>query len=56
MLAPAQVDEEAALEHLDRILAVERQLKRAQIALLVRIKNLLSADQQRHLAELRGEG
>jgi len=53
VLAPAQVDEAAALEHLDRILAVERLLKRAQIGLLIRIKNLLSAEQQRRLAELR---
>lgn len=56
VLAPARVDEEAVLEHLDRILAVERELKRAQIGLLVRIKNLLSADQQRRLAELRDKG
>lgn len=53
VLAPARVDEDAVLEHLDRILAVERLLKRAQIGLLVRIKNLLSADQQQRLAELR---
>lgn len=56
VLAPAQVDEEAALGHLDRILTVERQLKRAQITLLVHIKNLLSAEQQRRLAELRDAG
>lgn len=56
VLAPVQVDEDAVLERLDAILAIERQLKHAQVGLLVRIKNLLSAEQQQHLARLRDKG
>ncbi len=56
LLAPAQVDEDAALAQLDRILELEREVKRAQIGLLVRIKNLLGAEQQRRLEQLRDRG
>lgn len=53
LLQPAAVDEAQVLEQIDRTLAVEREIKRAQIALLVRIKNTLTAPQQAKLAELR---
>jgi hypothetical protein len=49
---PASVDEAAALAQLDRVLALEREIKRAQIGLLVRIKNLLRPDQLQRLAAL----
>lgn len=52
-LASATVDEEAALERLDRVLALEREIKRAQVGLLIRIKNLLRPEQQERLTELR---
>jgi Spy/CpxP family protein refolding chaperone len=55
-VAAAQVDEAAALASLDRILALEREIKRAQVGLLVRLKNLLRPEQQRRLAALRDEG
>ena len=42
----ANVDEGQALEQVDRILALEREMKRAQIGLLVRIKNVLTPAQQ----------
>jgi len=53
LLAPGRIDEAAALAQLDRILELEREVKRAQIGLLVRIKNLLGAEQQQRLEQLR---
>src|ERR1700682_857519 len=53
LLQPAQVDETQVLEEVDRILALEREMKRAQISLMVRIKNTLPAAQQAKLAEIR---
>jgi Spy/CpxP family protein refolding chaperone len=47
------VDESSVLAQVDKVLALERQVKRAQILLLVRIKNLLTEPQQAKLAELR---
>lgn len=49
------VDEQQALAQLEKVLTVERDVKRAQIALLVHIKNKLTADQQAKLEELRGK-
>ena len=46
-------DETQVLEQVDRILAAEREVKRTQIGLLVRIKNTLTPAQQGKLMELR---
>ncbi|MFQ5696134.1 MAG: Spy/CpxP family protein refolding chaperone [Terriglobia bacterium] len=56
LLDKERVDEDAALAQLDKILDTERQIKRLQIGLLVRIKNTLTPEQQAHLRELRGRG
>jgi Spy/CpxP family protein refolding chaperone len=48
------VDETQVLEQVDRILALERDVKRAQMGLMVRIKNTLTPAQQTKLRELRG--
>jgi Spy/CpxP family protein refolding chaperone len=53
LVEPSVVDEASVLEQVDRTLAVERDIKRAQVALLVRIKNTLTPAQQAKLAELR---
>jgi Spy/CpxP family protein refolding chaperone len=53
LLKGAQVDEAQVLEEVDRILALEREMKRTQISLMVRIKNTLTPAQQAKLAELR---
>ena len=53
LLQGTQVDETQVLEQVDRILALEREIKRGQISLMVRIKNTLTAAQQAKLAELR---
>lgn len=55
MVEPAAVDEAAALAQLDRVLALEREIKRAQVGLLVRVKNLLRPDQLQRLAPFASE-
>lgn len=47
------IDEQQALAQLEKVLGVEREVKRAQIALLVHIKNKLTPEQQAKLEELR---
>jgi Spy/CpxP family protein refolding chaperone len=42
----ANVDEQKVLAELDKILAIEREVKRTQLALAIRIKNKLTAEQQ----------
>jgi hypothetical protein len=49
------VDEAQALAQLDKVLSAEREVKRAQIALMVRIKNKLTEQQQARLRQLRGK-
>jgi Spy/CpxP family protein refolding chaperone len=53
LVGGAQVDESQALAQLDRVLAAEREVKRTQISLLIRIKNRLHPDQQARLQEIR---
>jgi Spy/CpxP family protein refolding chaperone len=52
------VDQAAAMAQIDKLLAVEREVKRAHIGLLIQIKNSLTAEQQAKLAQARvaGEG
>jgi Spy/CpxP family protein refolding chaperone len=52
LLQGTQVDEAQVLEEVDRILALEREIKRTQISLMVRIKNALTPAQQTKLTEL----
>jgi Spy/CpxP family protein refolding chaperone len=54
LLQNASVDETQVLEQVDRILSIEREVKRAQMGLMVRIKNTLTPAQQTKLRELRG--
>jgi len=49
------VDEQQALAQLEKVLSVEREVKRAQVALLVHIKNKLTPDQQAKLEDLRSK-
>ena len=41
-----RVDEAQTLAQVDRVLGIEREIKRAHMALLVRIKNMLTPEQQ----------
>jgi Spy/CpxP family protein refolding chaperone len=49
------VDERDALAQLDKVLALEREIKRLQVTLLVHIKNDLTLEQQAKLTDLRGK-
>jgi Spy/CpxP family protein refolding chaperone len=53
LLKARPVDEKAVLAELDKVLDRERDIKKTQISLLIRIKNQLSAAQQNKLMELR---
>ena len=48
-----RMDEGQLLAQLDRVLAAERDVKRAQVTLVARIKNKLTPEQQAKLEELR---
>jgi Spy/CpxP family protein refolding chaperone len=56
VLQEKRVDEGKALGELDRLLALEKEIKRTQIGLLVRIKNTLTPAQQSKLEELARPG
>ena len=55
LLKQPKADEAQVAAQLDKVLASEREIKRAQISLLVRIKNDLTEEQQRRLQALRAE-
>jgi Spy/CpxP family protein refolding chaperone len=55
LLKQPKADEAQVTAQLDKVLASEREIKRAQISLLVRIKNNLTEEQQHRLQALRGE-
>lgn len=48
-----RIDEQLLLAQMDRVLAAEREIKRTQISLIVRIKNDLTSEQQTKLQELK---
>src|ERR1700686_1198400 len=50
-----RVDESQTLAQLEKVLAAEREIKREQVTLLVRIKNKLTPEQQGKLLELRNK-
>jgi Spy/CpxP family protein refolding chaperone len=52
LLKQSKVDEKLAASQLDKVLAAEREIKRAQLMLLIRIKNNLTPAQQTQLREL----
>ena len=53
LLQSTQVSEAPVLEQVDRILALEREIKMTHVSLMIRIKNTLTAAQQAKLAEIR---
>jgi Spy/CpxP family protein refolding chaperone len=53
LLKARPVDESAVMAQMDQVLNREREIKKAQISLLIHIKNLLSEAQQNKLTELR---
>ena len=53
IMSATRVDLDRALDQLDNVLDTEKDIKQAHMEMLVRIKNLLSAEQQAALARLR---
>jgi heavy-metal resistance protein/TonB-dependent receptor-like protein len=53
LLAAPSVDEAAVLQQIDQVLASEREVKRAQLTMLIRIKNQLTPAQQAALDKLK---
>jgi len=54
LLQARPIDETAVLAQADKVMGLERDVKKAQLSLLIRIKNLLTEAQQAKLTELRG--
>jgi Spy/CpxP family protein refolding chaperone len=54
-LAASRVDEEKAAGLADRLMSLESRIKRRHLALMIRIKNTLTAEQQDRLRGLREE-
>jgi Spy/CpxP family protein refolding chaperone len=55
LLKQNPADEAQVMAQLDKVLNAEREVKRTQIALMVRIKNKLTPEQQVRLRQLRGK-
>jgi len=55
LLDAERVDEQKAVEQLDKVLEQEREIKREQLRLLVGIKNKLTAEQQAKAREIKTE-
>ena len=53
LLEASPVDETAVLAQADKVMALERDVKRTHLSLLVRVKNLLTDSQREKLKELR---
>jgi Spy/CpxP family protein refolding chaperone len=53
LLSATPIDEPQALAQLDRILTAERDVKKAQMGLLIQIKNVLTREQQAKLEKWR---
>ena len=54
--SPTRVDLDRALDEMDAVLETEKEIKQAHLEMLVRIKNLLTAEQQATLERLRSGG
>jgi Spy/CpxP family protein refolding chaperone len=53
LLTQQPVNEEQALEQLNKILEIENEIKRTHFPLLVRIRNILTAEQRAQLDAIR---
>lgn len=54
MVRAPRIDQQRVLAQIDRVLDIERRIKRAQLELLIQIKNQLTEQQQTELARLAG--
>jgi Spy/CpxP family protein refolding chaperone len=55
-LARPRVDQDRAIDQLNRVLDTEQDIKKAHLEMLIRIKNVLRPEQQNELTRLRGAG
>ncbi|MBS1788498.1 MAG: periplasmic heavy metal sensor [Acidobacteria bacterium] len=55
LLKADRIDEQATTAQLESVLNLEREVKRTQLAFLIRLKNILSPEQQARLRELRSK-
>ena len=53
--SPERLDEAAVLAQVDQVLAVEREMKRRQMQLLIKIRNALTSEQQLLLNKIRAK-
>lgn len=53
-LARPRVDQDRAIDQLNRVLETEKNIKQAHLEMLIRIKNVLRPEQQAELTRLRG--
>ncbi len=53
LVKQGRIDEQRTLTQLDKIVGLEREIKRTQLALLIRVKNALTLEQQAKLQTLR---
>ncbi len=56
LIKESRVDEQQVLAQLEKILALEREIKRAHLGLVIRIKNKLTAEQQAQLQAIKKKG
>lgn len=56
LLKKDRIDEASTLTQADRALAIDQQIKRENLALLIRLKNRLTPDQQNQLGEIKARG
>jgi Spy/CpxP family protein refolding chaperone len=52
-LDSTRIDEAAALAAADQVMALETAMKKGHLGLMIRVKNLLTPDQQKKLEEMR---
>ena len=55
MTKPDKLDEEAVMQQGEKVLSLERDLRRANLELLIKIKSLLTPEQQTKLRDLRNK-
>jgi Spy/CpxP family protein refolding chaperone len=56
LLRSGTVDSAAVLKQIDQMLGVEREVKRTQLSLMIKIKNTLTPQQQATLDQIRARG
>ncbi|MEO1436947.1 MAG: hypothetical protein AAFV80_15515 [Bacteroidota bacterium] len=54
MIAKANIEEAQTLQQLEKVLDLENKIKRKQLTLMIKLKNLLSPAQQNQLDNFRG--